>query len=222
MDSALDMRAYALRCRKRMGLTQDQLADKLSINKASVSAWETGRFEPSYGNIIRLSQLSGEPMPGTMPHQSPGVDIDMPVVHQVPIIGIISGAEDINANAVVVSPTEEMGHAKHFSSDWNAYGLKVSGDRLRPRARDGEIIIIEPGHQPQSGDFVLVLLNDGGRLIKELMYYRGGSYMFGSVNDQIAPSTVPADKIESMRYIAAMLPAGAWTGKESEGNKPSL
>lgn len=44
-------------------LTQDQLAEQLGLTKANISAWEVGRHEPSFGNLIKIVQITGFEMP---------------------------------------------------------------------------------------------------------------------------------------------------------------
>lgn len=57
--------------RKALGLTQEQLAEKINATKPSIAAYETGRREAGYRNLIGLSRalntttdwLLGEPPP---------------------------------------------------------------------------------------------------------------------------------------------------------------
>ncbi len=43
----------------RSGLTQDALAQRISVNRATVNAWFTGRVTPRGRNIVRLRQALG-------------------------------------------------------------------------------------------------------------------------------------------------------------------
>lgn len=43
--------------REKAGLTQDQIADRFAINKATVSAWETGRGLPDALRLARLAAI---------------------------------------------------------------------------------------------------------------------------------------------------------------------
>lgn len=43
--------------RKKRGLTQQELADKVGTNRVNVTKWETGRTEPSLENIVKLADL---------------------------------------------------------------------------------------------------------------------------------------------------------------------
>jgi len=43
--------------RKSMGLTQEDLADKLFVSSKTISNWETNKTTPDIDNVIRISQL---------------------------------------------------------------------------------------------------------------------------------------------------------------------
>ena len=43
--------------RKSMGLTQEDLADKLFVSSKTISNWETGKTTPDIDNLIRIASL---------------------------------------------------------------------------------------------------------------------------------------------------------------------
>lgn len=43
--------------REELGLTQDDVAKILKVSRTTISAWETGRNEPSLDMIIKLKKL---------------------------------------------------------------------------------------------------------------------------------------------------------------------
>jgi transcriptional regulator with XRE-family HTH domain len=43
--------------RKILGLSQEDLANKLDISRQSVSKWELNESEPDLGNLVKLSRL---------------------------------------------------------------------------------------------------------------------------------------------------------------------
>jgi len=43
--------------RKRLGLTQDQLAEKLGVTAQAVSKWENDQSSPDASNLIRLADI---------------------------------------------------------------------------------------------------------------------------------------------------------------------
>ena len=48
-----------IKLRKNLGLTQQQVAAKLGIDRTTYTKYETGVSEPSFEMLIRLSQLLG-------------------------------------------------------------------------------------------------------------------------------------------------------------------
>ena len=47
------------RARKRCGLTQEQLAERLDVTRQSVSRWESGAAFPEMEKMVRLARLLG-------------------------------------------------------------------------------------------------------------------------------------------------------------------
>lgn len=43
--------------RKKRGLTQQQIADEIGVNRGSYSNWEKGKREPSFKNLIKLAYI---------------------------------------------------------------------------------------------------------------------------------------------------------------------
>ena len=43
--------------RQKSGLTQQEVADLININRGSYSNWENGKREPNFDNLIKLAEL---------------------------------------------------------------------------------------------------------------------------------------------------------------------
>lgn len=43
--------------RKNKGLTQEELAEKLSVSRQAVAKWESGQVYPEIMNLIQISNL---------------------------------------------------------------------------------------------------------------------------------------------------------------------
>ena len=48
-----------IRARKARGMTQEELAARLSISRQAVSKWESGTADPSTSNLLALAKLFG-------------------------------------------------------------------------------------------------------------------------------------------------------------------
>ena len=60
-----------IRARKARGMTQEELAARLSISRQAVSKWETGTADPSTSNLLALAKLFGVPAEELL-HQATG------------------------------------------------------------------------------------------------------------------------------------------------------
>ena len=48
--------------RKRMGLSQVELAERVGVGQTAVCRWESGKTQPSLANLFRLSHVLDIPM----------------------------------------------------------------------------------------------------------------------------------------------------------------
>ncbi len=59
-----DLAKWAVEARKRAGMTQEQFAFELGFStKASVNAIEKGRNKPTFETMVKISEISGFPLP---------------------------------------------------------------------------------------------------------------------------------------------------------------
>lgn len=97
------------------------------------------------------------------------------------------------------------GYVEHFSTDRNAYALRVRGDSMFPAIRDGNIVVVEPNVTPNAGEFVMVRLKDGRSTVKEFLWRKDGAIALQAVNGQ-QRMTIPEDQIEKVHFVAAIIP----------------
>lgn len=72
--ASIDLGAWVRSVRLSAELTQEQLGEKLGVTKGNVSAWETGKHEPSVAQVQRIAEVTRRPPPwgGPMAPPSPG------------------------------------------------------------------------------------------------------------------------------------------------------
>lgn len=156
------------------------------------------------------SRIINEPIESNV-----GNKLDLRVGRPVAIVGEVQGGPDgyISIDDYPVG----HGHA-HLpevrSRDSSAYGLRVRGDSMRPRIKSGEYIVVEPNSEAQPGDDVVVKFLDGSTVVKELLWIRDGDVCLGSINNGIAPMTIPLQKVEYIHRVAAIMPRGSAIGLE--------
>lgn len=101
------------------------------------------------------------------------------------------------------------GHIEIATEDPNAYGLRVRGQSMFPAIRDGWYVLVEPNGQPRVGEYVLVKLNSGQKMVKELLNHRPGSYEVMSVNGG-ERMTFDVFDVESVQAVGAVVSPSKW------------
>lgn len=121
----------------------------------------------------------------------------------VPIVGfaIATPHTDGFFDDMGFPPGSGEGYVQWPTRDPNAYALRVRGDSMEPRFRPGELIIVEPGAAVIPGNDVLVRTKDGRKMVKRLLFRRGGDVTLGSINDAHKPITISIEEIEPMQLV---------------------
>ncbi len=70
-----------LTLRKKMGLSQEELAEKLNVSRQAVSRWEVGSAQPDASNVLQLSKLFGVTADYLLNDEYES-DRDVPIVRQ--------------------------------------------------------------------------------------------------------------------------------------------
>jgi transcriptional regulator with XRE-family HTH domain len=63
---AMEIKDWVRAARANKGWTLQQLGEQLGRTKANVGHWETGKHSPSYVQLLKISDLTGLPLPGSV------------------------------------------------------------------------------------------------------------------------------------------------------------
>ena len=55
----MELSERILQFRKALGLSQEQLAEQVSVSRQSISKWETGQSSPELDKIVIMSRIFG-------------------------------------------------------------------------------------------------------------------------------------------------------------------
>lgn len=224
------------RKREEKGWPQAELARRVGVSTQAVQQWESKdpdtRTAPRRAAKLKVAaELGvtplwldyGDDLPSYLleaqtPDAAPRVrELQVPFAPKprlLPIIGfaIATPDEDGYFDDMGYAPNAAMEYVLTWhSDDPSAYGLRVKKDSMSPRIRSGEIIVIEPSAQVSSGDDVLVKLRNGRKMVKRLLYQRGGEVGLHSVNVAHQELTISLEEVEAIQLVAAILPRGTKT-----------
>lgn len=214
--------------RKARGLSQQALAEACGWESQSrIGNYERGIREPNLADMERIAQELGIsvtvlvqgpssvektaalPRPtGTSPTGSTGNKLSIgsrALEGTVPVVGNAQLGVNGYFEALDFPPGHGDGYLNIKSDDPEAYGLRVTGDSMHPRIKNGEYVLVEPNKSFFSGDEVMVRTTNGRTMIKEYIYLRDGMYRFDSVNAEHPPIHIPELEVEDIHLVGGIL-----------------
>jgi SOS-response transcriptional repressor LexA len=167
--------------RKKLGLSQEQFAQKCGVTRAAVQQWE-----------------KEDPDGGTAPNRD-----KQPVVAGVlglTVAQLMGGNENVQAGPEVrgsvplISSVQAGNYRMHVDNfhpgdggeeriattvpvKRHTFALRVSGDSMEPDFTEGSILIVEPEMEAQPGDFVIAKNGDDETTFKQLIRDAGDWYL---------------------------------------------
>lgn len=179
--------------RKELKLTQQDVADSVSVSKTAVVFWEKGENIPKHESLLLLANalqttpewlLKGGDTQKAAPassrqHMTKGGYR----VRYVPIKGSAKMGNDGYFNHTDSFCTEDGdGYVPSMSGSPNSYALRGTGGSMHPVIRDGWYVVCDPDTNAVAGEFVLVCINNERCIIKEYITERDGLLHLLSVN----------------------------------------
>lgn len=149
--------------RNELGIKQAELAKAINVSQPTLSEYENGKYEPDSATLRKLAQelettvdyLVGGPPPEKMS----GV--------RIPVLGDVAAGIPIEAITDIVD-YEEIDAALARSGDF--FGLRIKGDSMEPRMREGDVVIVRQQETVETGDTVVVLINGNSATVKKIKY----------------------------------------------------
>ena len=155
--------------RKRMGLTQAEVASKLGIDRSTYAKYETGQSEPNLEMINKISTLYDTSLDllitGTSTPTSTGGK-------WIPVLGDVAAGIPIEAVEDIVD-YEEIDAALAATGDF--FGLRIKGSSMEPRIREGDVVIVRKQDDADTGDTAVVMVNGDSATVKRIKKEPDGS-----------------------------------------------
>jgi len=157
--------------REKIGLSQSELARRIGVKPQAVQAWETGKNGPSrkrgqaIAKELRITEeelefgTSVERADPSPKGSNPDLLKKMSFILSESRIPLLS---DEFREGWGIFPYRSEGIMALLDSpegaSERAFGIRVRGRGMEPEFFEGEIVIVDPALEVQSGDFVVVLL----------------------------------------------------------------
>lgn len=179
--------------RTAMGLTQEDLGEKLGLQKSAIAKYENGRVENIKRTIIldmaKILDCSPAYLMGweeaPKSNKRKGVTIN--------VLGQVAAGIPIEAVTDIID-TEEI--PEEMAKTGEFFGLKIHGDSMIPHICDGDIVIVRQQNDAESGDIVIATVNGDEATCKRLRKYRDGIELISN-NPNYKPFEYSNEEIET-------------------------
>lgn len=185
--------------RLAMGYTQEELAQKLGLQKSAIAKYENGRVENIKRSIIAEMAKSLEcspaylmgwdnnitPVSGETKGKKKGVTIN--------VLGRVAAGIPIEAVEDIID-TEEI--SEDMAATGEFFGLRIHGDSMEPRMSEGDVVIVRKQDDAESGEIVIAMVNGCDATCKRLKKYAEG-IMLLSNNPKYEPMVFSKEEIET-------------------------
>ncbi|MFV0398461.1 MAG: LexA family protein, partial [Bacteroidales bacterium] len=170
------------------GLTQKELAAKVSLSEGSVSKYENGKVEDATNT--KLNEFA----------QALGVDIgwllglEVRRKHKSPVLGHVHAGIPIEAIENILD-YEEISPAMASTGEY--FALRIAGSSMEPRICDGDVVIVRKQSDIESGEVAIVMVNGCDATCKKVVKHENGLSLV-SFNAVYEPKFFTNDEILSM------------------------
>lgn len=164
-------------------VTLDDIANDIGVAKSTIQRYEKGlitnpkipvlhaianalKVNPAW-IVLKTDQMiedeRNEPAPSASSNTKKGVVI--------PVLGFVAAGIPIEAIEDVID-TEEI--PQEMAATGKFFGLKIKGNSMEPRIKDGDIVIVRQQEDAESGDIVIACVNGDEATCKRLRKYKDG------------------------------------------------
>lgn len=171
--------------RERKNLTQEEVAERVGVTKATVSKWEKGDIENmKRDKIAKLSEVFG-----ISPLELLGMDIPknaIPIgdIVRIPVLGYIACGEPILADENVTEYREV------FNKDLpkgNLFFLQAKGDSMEPKIPDGSYVMLRKQPDVENGEIAAVIVNGDNEATLKRVRKLDDTILLEALNEKYAP-----------------------------------
>lgn len=135
---------------------------------------------------------------------------NLPPFKAVPIVGTVQGGDNGYFSNLDYPPGYGDDSIYFPTKNHDTYALRVRGDSMSPRIKDGEHVIIDPHPEISPGDEVIVCLKNEKKMVKQFLFKKEGRYTFGSINEDHKNITESEENIESIDRVIAIIPKASF------------
>lgn len=177
--------------RKKCGLTQSQLANKIGVARSTIAMYESAGSEPDLQTVSKLANLFNVSVDFFLGKDDSSLDKN----YRIPVLGVIPAGVPIEAIEDIfdyeeLSPKMLKGGKEYFA-------LKIKGDSMSPKYLDGDVVIFLKEDCAESNDDCCVYVNGYDATFKKIKLNQTG-IVLQPINTNYEPMFFNNEQIESL------------------------
>lgn len=191
--------------RNKLGLTQEQMAKRLGMNRTHYSNYENNLREPNLGMISKMYDYLSIIFDFDNPTDFIFKNLEEEEINKgsikkkdtvkVPVLGIIPAGIPFEA-------IEDIIDYEEIPKDWckgnkEFFGLLIKGDSMSPKYLDNDIVIFEKTNDCENGDEVAVFVNGDDCTFKKVFKHEHG-ITIQPLNPMYEPKTYSNEEIKTL------------------------
>lgn len=177
--------------RKRKKITAKQLADHIKVAESTMSLYESGKREPDFNTVLKISNYLGVSVDYLLGNDS---TIQANRGIKIPVYGNVAAGIPIEA-ITDIEDYEEITEELAASGEYIA--LKIKGDSMEPKMSDGDVVIVRIQPHVENGEIAIVMINGNDATCKKVKKTTEG-IMLISTNPAYEPMFYSNKQIENL------------------------
>lgn len=186
--------------RSKKGLSQQGLADKVGIDRSTISRIENNEIETTIDNAIKIADTLNVSINDLLTKNlsfDNAYFVELDDVIKIPIFGTIKAGVPIESQSDILDyveiPKSWAKGGKQF------YGLKISGDSMFPKYQENDIVIFEQTNDTSlyNGKDVAVMINGTESTFKKILVNDQG-IVLQPYNSAYDIMMFPKEKVETL------------------------
>lgn len=177
--------------RKAAGLSQQELADALSVHQTLISQIEREVVVPSGQLMVELADYFGVSTDYLLGRD----EVDAaPKSFFVPVLGRVAAGLPLFVAEDIID-WEELPEAWKRQGDY--FCLEIHGQSMEPRMCEGDIVVVRKQDTCESGDTAIVLVNGDEATCKRVVFQDEGVTLISN-NPMFPPQFITAEKVRTL------------------------
>ena len=165
------------------GLSQCALARDLGVAQSTVGMWESGKRQPDLEMMKKIAEMFCVSLDFLMGRQV-----------RIPVLGQVQAGQPSYAQSDVLG-YEELSSEQAQSGEY--FALKIRGDSMEPRMREGDTVIVHSQQDLESGEIGIVLVGEEEATVKKVIKHPAGITLM-PLNSKYTPLFYTPQQVEQL------------------------